>query len=159
MINLNHMEAVSPFSAEADGDRFSSSRILVVDDDDIFREFLVAIVARLGCQIDIAHDGEAGWDAFQLAHYDLLLTDHKMPRLLGLDLIRRVRSVRRNMPCILMSSELPTHEVDLAALTKPGAAIEKAFSLPSLLPKIRELLRFGQGVSAGREPSVQHAAG
>ena len=82
----------------------------------------------------------SGWAALCANPYDLLITDHLMPKITGLDLVRRLRAVPLALPCILISGELPWHEGDLSSLLQPGAAMEKPFSLRDLLAKAKELL-------------------
>jgi DNA-binding response OmpR family regulator len=114
--------------------------VLVVDDDKEVRTQIAGLLERDGFEVDTASDGGAGWDAFRARAYDLLITDHVMPVLRGADLLRKVRGVSRDVPCILISSEIPWHEPDLSAVLQPGAAVEKSFSLREVRDKARELL-------------------
>ena len=57
-----------------------------------------AWLERAGCQVQEARDGLEAWDLFTAARrFDLLLTDMVMPRMDGLELIRRVR--KADPPC------------------------------------------------------------
>ena len=63
-------------------------------------------------QVDTAADGEEGWKALHaVSHapdsYDLLITDHDMPGLSGLDLVKRLRAVHIALPVILATGKLP----------------------------------------------------
>ena len=83
-------------------------RILLADDElEIWWEEGVAELVRSGHQVDTVEDGEAAWEALQTTDYDLLITDNKMPKLWGLDLIIDLRSQDKTMPIILVSSLLP----------------------------------------------------
>jgi DNA-binding response OmpR family regulator len=64
-----------------------------------------------------------------------------MPRLKGLDLLRRMRSCRMDMPTILVSGAMPWDEPDMARVLHPGTAMEKPFRLQELLANVRALLR------------------
>lgn len=83
-------------------------RVLYADDVKQLRELLSVILKRDGHEPETAEHGEEAFE--RLAHagsaYDLLITDHHMPRLNGLELVRRLRT--RNFPgkIIVFSSEL-----------------------------------------------------
>jgi len=118
----------------------SMCRILVIDDDTEIRNIIGVLLRSAAYHVDTASDGGAGWVALCANPYDLLITDHLMPKITGLDLVRRLRAVPLAIPCILISGELPWHEGDLSSLLQPGAALEKPFSLSDLLAKAKELL-------------------
>src|ERR1700761_6903001 len=69
-------------------------RILVVDDDADIRCLNTEVLADSGYTVDSAADGALAWDALQTKNYDLLLTDYDMPKLNGLNLIRKMRDAR-----------------------------------------------------------------
>jgi DNA-binding response OmpR family regulator len=117
-----------------------SRRILIVDDDAGIRMILAELLGKSGYRTDCTHDGEAGWDALRTSRFDALITDHDMPRLTGLDLIRRLRTCSPKLPVILMSGRLPWSESNLIPIISPGMALKKPFSLTELLVKLRCIL-------------------
>jgi DNA-binding response OmpR family regulator len=115
--------------------------ILVVDDDAGVREVLANLLRRSGYRVSCANNGEAGWEALCANSFDALITDHAMPRLTGLDLLRRVRSgPLKLLPVILISGKMPWDEADLLELAWPGMAMEKPFSFFELLTSVRTVL-------------------
>jgi len=117
------------------------NHILVVDDDAGVREVLANLLRRSGYQVSCANNGEAAWEALCANSFDALITDHAMPRLTGLDLLRRVRAGTLNaLPVILMSGKMPWDEADLLDLVWPGMAMEKPFSFFELLTSVRTVL-------------------
>jgi CheY-like chemotaxis protein len=117
------------------------NNILVVDDDAGIRDVLANFLRRSGYCVSCASDGEAGWEALCANNFNALITDHAMPRLTGLDLLRRVRSgPLKVLPAILISGEMPWGERDLLDLVWPGVAMEKPFSLLELLTSVRSIL-------------------
>jgi len=117
------------------------NNILVVDDDASIRDVLASFLRRSGYRVSCAEDGEAGWEALCANSFNALITDHAMPRLTGLDLLRRVRSgPLKVLPAILISGEMPWGERDLLDLVWPGVAMEKPFSLLELLTSVRGVL-------------------
>lgn len=117
-------------------------RILVVDDDSDIRQLYSNVLTRSGYQVDTAEDGEAGWRRLHAVRhapecYHLLITDHSMPQLSGVELVKRLRAARMALPVILASAGTPTNieELQLAAmLTKP-------FSPDKLVQTVQEILR------------------
>ena len=115
-------------------------RILVVDDVPGIREILVAVLDRAGYSVTSADDGEMAWDALSADSFDLLITDHEMPRLTGTELLRRARASLMSLPVILMSGRIPYEEDDLSELTHNGLIMAKPFSFTELLESVRSLL-------------------
>jgi DNA-binding response OmpR family regulator len=66
--------------------------ILIAEDDFISRKLLVNILEELGHVVTVANDGEEAWDAYTAQPNRLVITDWLMPRLDGLDLVKRIRS-------------------------------------------------------------------
>ena len=131
----------------------SSAHILLVDDDPAIRGTVKMLLVGAGYRVGCAEDGEAGWHALCADRSDLLITDHEMPKLTGLELLRRVRAVSRHLPAIMISGCPPRGEADLESLLHPGAVISKPFSIVALLAKVQELL-LG---SLARTPADQRA--
>ncbi len=117
-----------------------SSRVLVVDDDENMLQLYEDLMARRGCEVDTADDGEAGWTALCRSNYDLVITDNDMPRLTGLELIKRLRAVSFDLPCILVSGQLPGPEMVLVQIIKPGAVLSKPVLLAVLMASVEKFL-------------------
>ncbi len=120
----------------------SPGRVLVVDDDPAIRDMLTCTLSDAGYHVDCAEDGEAGWQALCTDSFELLITDHLMPGLSGLDLLRRVRAGPLQLPVLFISGQMPADEPDLFRWLPPGVALEKPFSLAALLIAVRDLLAF-----------------
>jgi len=91
-------------------------RIFVADDDETVRQLNVATLRRQGYEVESASDGESAWEAIQRHHFDLLITDNNMPRLTGVELIRKLRSAHRMLPVILASGSVCVLENDESTL-------------------------------------------
>jgi CheY-like chemotaxis protein len=118
----------------------TDNHILVVDDDPTHRALVESVVTGAGFEVHTAGDGEEAWEALCRLKYALLITDHEMPRLKGLDLIERLRAVSEAPPCILISGSLPKAEWILREVVRPGAFLPKPFTIPELLGTIFRLL-------------------
>ena len=135
------LREVPPDSANYQEPGKYKNHILIVDDDAAIRDVLANLLRRSGYFVSCAIDGEAGWEALCTNEFDALITDHAMPRLTGLDLLRRVRSGTLNaLPVILISGEMPWGESDLLSLVWPGMAMEKPFSFIEMLTSVRTVL-------------------
>ncbi|MEY3018394.1 MAG: hypothetical protein RL336_1529, partial [Pseudomonadota bacterium] len=80
-------------------------RILVVDDSLTVRQAERQLLQNAGYDVDVAVDGLEGWSAVRLVNYDLVVSDVDMPRMNGIDLVRRIRSESPNpdIPVIIVS--------------------------------------------------------
>ncbi len=78
--------------------------VLITDDDLGFRETLRSVLEPEGLQTVLASDGEEALDIIQKQEVHLLLSDMHMPKLTGLETIRRVKAMKAVLPCILLSA-------------------------------------------------------
>lgn len=114
--------------------------ILVVEDDPLVLSFVCRILSSCGFSVDTAANGEEGWDALQRRTYDLLVTDHEMPLLNGLDLITRLRRESLPLPVILMSGVITKGEPSRDKRNLPDVFLQKPFSIIALVTAIENLL-------------------
>ncbi len=70
----------------------AKTRILVVDDEDMVRTAIVAILEGIGYEIDEAEDGEQGFERAKSARPDLILCDVNMPRMDGFELLQKLQA-------------------------------------------------------------------
>src|SRR5687767_9224766 len=80
------------------------ARILVVDDQDMMRDSLAATLAREGHEIVAATDGPMAVTKFSAARFDLMITDLKMPKMTGIELLAEAKKTRPEMPVVLMTA-------------------------------------------------------
>lgn len=100
----------------------STRRVLVVDDERHIVELVAALLEGEGLSVHRAYDGEEAWHVVARLRPDLVITDISMPRLSGIELLRRLRAVGelRRTPVILMSAVTRELEVeDASFLPKP----------------------------------------
>jgi CheY-like chemotaxis protein len=116
-------------------------RILVVDDNHIVRQANLDLLANAGYEVDGVKDGAEGWDALQVKHYDLVLTDNTMPRMTGIELIEKLRSSNQPVPVIMATGLLPIFELNRKPWLKLDAAMTIPFSNEDLLAAIEKVLK------------------
>jgi len=78
-------------------------RILVIDDDAVACEFLQEALSREGYKVDTFTSGKEALKE-ELSHYDLLMSDIRMPEIDGLQFLRHVREKWPDLPVILMTA-------------------------------------------------------
>jgi DNA-binding response OmpR family regulator len=126
-----------------------SPRILVVDDDSEIRHLSTHLLLQSGYQVDAAEDGAAAWEALHAKNYDLLITDHNMPKVSGVELVKKVRSARMTLPVILASGVLPEAELERHPWLQLASTLSKPFSPDQLLQMVKEVLH---STDSAREP-------
>ncbi len=80
-------------------------RVLVVDDSITVREVERKLLVNRGYSVDVCVDGTDAWNAVRAQEYDLVLTDVDMPRMDGIELVRRIRDDARlrSTPVMIVS--------------------------------------------------------
>jgi len=80
-------------------------RILVVDDSITVREVQRQILRTNGYEVEVAVDGQDGWNKLRAARFDLVISDVDMPRLSGLEFVQRIRDdyTLKGTPVIIVS--------------------------------------------------------
>lgn len=84
-------------------DRESTIRILVVDDDEIYREILRDAILMDGVEIAMASDGVEGLEKLQDGPFDILISDLNMPRMDGLTLLKNARMQQPHLITVVVT--------------------------------------------------------
>lgn len=115
--------------------------MLLVEDEKKLASFISRGLKEEGYAVDIASDGEMGWEYAESNEYDLIILDIILPRLNGLDLCQRIRERGAQTP-ILMLTARDSVEDKIQGLDR-GADdyLTKPFSFDELLARLRALLR------------------
>jgi DNA-binding response OmpR family regulator len=134
----------------------------VVEDEPDIRLLSAEVLKNAGYEVDTAEDGKAGWEALHAVrhapeNYALLITDHDMPGLSGLDLVKKLRAAHMALPVIMATGTLPTE--DLFARypwLQPAATLIKPYSIEQLLGTVEIFLRATDGGdSAATSPAIR----
>jgi DNA-binding NtrC family response regulator len=80
------------------------ARILIVDDQDMMRDSLAATLVREGHEVVAAYDGQVALQRLGEKKFDLMLTDLRMPKMTGLELLTEAKKIRPDMPVVLMTA-------------------------------------------------------
>ena len=115
-------------------------RILVVDDEESYREALSVALQREGFIVETASDGTEALERFDASHPELVLLDVMLPRMSGIDVCRELRT-RSRVPIIMVTAR--NGEIDTVVGLEVGADdyVTKPFRLRELVARVRAALR------------------
>ena len=109
-----------------------SLNILVVDDEEIVRETLTAIIDFLGHTIELVNDGFFAKERLSGKDYDVAFFDMRMPGLDGMDLLAWCRHEKPHLPVIIMSGHGPEAFQEEALQAGAYKFIKKPFSIEEI---------------------------
>lgn len=130
----------------------SVRRILAVDEDHDIRLLYADALTGAGYQVEFAADGLAAWEALQARHYDLLITEHAMPKLTGMELVRKLRAAHMALPVVMAAGRLPAHELTRNPTLQLAAVLMKPFAIDVLLDTVKFVLSANYGLTAPNSP-------
>jgi len=120
-------------------------RILVADDDPMIRRLNAEVLGYSGYHVDVAEDGAVAWDALQLDNYDLLITDHDMPKLSGVELLKKLHDSSMKLPVIMATGTLPEEQLARHPWLEIKAVLLKPYSFDELLETVKNVLHMTAG--------------
>jgi DNA-binding response OmpR family regulator/HPt (histidine-containing phosphotransfer) domain-containing protein len=135
-------------------------RVLLIEDDEAIAELLRQSLTAKHYLVEVAADGQAGWDLAETFEYDLILLDLMLPKLDGISFCQRLRhergsslkSFNLNTPILLMTAENASSSRVAGLDAGADDYIVKPFNLDELLARVRALLRRGK---VGRSPCLE----
>ncbi len=126
----------------------SEARVLIVEDEESYRDSLKYLLAREGFEVVLAATGPQGLDAFVRDGADVVLLDLMLPGMPGMDVLRAIRE-RSDVPIIMVTAK--DDQVDRIIGLEVGADdyVTKPYSGRELVARIRAVLRRQQFAAAG----------
>ena len=120
-------------------------RVLVVEDEAALRDNLKERLAEAGFTVDVARDGDEGLFAALEYPLDVAIIDLGLPRLPGLELIRRVRAAAKSYPILILTAR--DNWQDKVEGLQAGADdyVAKPFHFEEVLARVQALLRRSGG--------------
>lgn len=115
-------------------------KLLLVEDDPWITELLSEALSGENYAIDIALDGQAGWELVETSDYDLLLLDVFLPKEDGISLCRRLRSHGYRMPILMLTARDTLQDWKAGLDAGADGYLVKPYKLRDLLTSIRALL-------------------
>ncbi|MCD6292590.1 MAG: SpoIIE family protein phosphatase [Deltaproteobacteria bacterium] len=118
-------------------------KILIAEDERVSRRLLESRLKKWGYEVTAAEDGEEAWELFQKEYFPMVISDWMMPKMDGLELLRRIRSSERPGYVYTILLTARTEKEDLLAGMDSGADdfIAKPFDKDELLARLKVGLR------------------
>lgn len=118
-------------------------RILLVEDDEAIAQLLVYTLKNQNYLVDVAADGEEGWQLVEGCAYDLIVLDVGLPKVDGITLCRRMRTQGYQMPILLLTSRDSTQDKVMGLDAGADDYLVKPCEPQELSARMRALLRRG----------------
>ncbi|MGE0113959.1 MAG: response regulator transcription factor [Steroidobacteraceae bacterium] len=120
-------------------------RILVVEDEQALRTSLVAQFIEAGFNVDSAADGEEGLYCGREYPIDLAIIDLGLPKLSGLEVIKRLRAEGRSYPILILTARDQWQDKVEGLQSGADDYVAKPFHFPEVLARVRALMRRSAG--------------
>jgi two-component system, chemotaxis family, chemotaxis protein CheY len=115
--------------------------ILIIDDSVTVRESLEFVLTNEGFNVEQAANGQEGLEKFKKnRNYSLVIVDWNMPIMNGLEFLKKVRKISRDIPIILLTSISDKDKIEKAKMYKANAWIIKPFVEKDLIKVIRMII-------------------
>ena len=118
-------------------------RILLVEDEKKLADMIARGLKAERNIMDVAYDGQAGWDLAAAHEYDLIILDLMLPGLGGTEILRRVRRKNQRVPILILTARDATEEKVQNFEAGADDYLTKPFAFAELLVRVKALLRRG----------------
>jgi DNA-binding response OmpR family regulator len=132
-------------SAKKTLNQSTQAQVLVAEDDVPLAHFLQRGLESDRYTVDLAHDGEAAFQAIAQTQYDLLLTDLNLPKLDGISLLKQIRATTPRLPVLVLSARGSLEDRITTLDSGADDYLVKPFSFQELMARTRALLRRNTG--------------
>jgi two-component system response regulator PhoP len=120
-------------------------RLLVVEDDQALRDSLVEQLKQSGFNVDAAADGDEGLYCGREYSLDLAIIDLGLPKLPGLELIRKLRAESKSFPILILTARDRWQEKVEGLQAGADDYVAKPFHFEELMARVQALLRRSGG--------------
>ncbi|HEX9989528.1 MAG TPA: response regulator transcription factor [Chloroflexia bacterium] len=116
-------------------------RLLLIEDEEDLARPLMKTLRKQGYAVDVAYDGEQGYELAQVNDYDLLVLDIGLPGLDGLEICRRLRATKPHLLILMLTARSTLADRVTGLDTGADDYLSKPFHLEELSARVRALLR------------------
>ena len=124
-------------------------RILLAEDERSLSRALVALLEKNNYSADAVYDGEEALAYLEAGNYDGLILDIMMPKLDGLEVLRRLREQGNPIPVLLLTAKAEVEDKVTGLDTGANDYLTKPFSTAELMARIRAMTRSQTGSQTG----------
>ena len=128
-------------------------KILVAEDEEGIRALLFDALSSQGFSVTLAKDGKESLDRMQQGHFDLLITDLNMPRLNGIELLKKMKAAGRKEKIIIMTGTPIDHESLGAEIPPVSTQLHKPVSLIHFFEAVSTALSRPESMEAFARPN------
>ncbi len=117
-------------------------RVLIVDDFSTMRRIVRNILRQIGLNNVVeADDGTTAWDVLNREKIDFIVSDWNMPKMTGIELLRKVRSSEQfaDIPFLMVTAEAQQENIIEAVQAKVSNYIVKPFTADTMKQKIDKI--------------------
>jgi len=129
-------------------------RILVIEDEKKVAHFIKKGLEEEHYAVDTAYDGETGLYMSEVNEYDLVVLDLMIPKIEGLEVLKRIRWNKNNVPILVLTAKDTVEDIVRGLDSGCDDYLTKPFEFKEFLARIRALLRREK---AEKEPSLKIA--
>jgi DNA-binding NtrC family response regulator len=126
------------------GKPYRLKKILVVDDDQQLREMLLEVLSSLDYFPIGVEDGEEALSQLKIQDFDLVISDIRMPKMNGLDLLKNIKKTDSDIPVVMITGFPSTCPVQTAMQEGADGYLAKPFRIEKIDELMRDLL-YGEG--------------
>ncbi len=123
-------------------------RILFVEDDLMIGEAVFASLKDASYAVDWVRDGETALSSIDVYPYDVVLLDLNLPKVDGMDVLRKIRSAKNNVPILIITARDAVEDRISGLDAGADDYILKPFAIGELLARIRVAIRRRSGLSS-----------
>lgn len=116
-------------------------RVLVIEDEPGIANFIRDGLSEEGFAVDIAGDGITGYEMAVSNEYDIILLDWMLPGISGIELLRRLRNEKKDVPVIFLTAKDTVQDTVFGLDSGANDYIKKPFAFAELLARIRAQIR------------------
>ena len=117
------------------------AHILIVDDEEVLRDLLVQILESMGHSCDQAANGQEGCEIVEQREFDLIITDIRMPRMSGLDFLRKIEAlVESRTPCMIITALADEPSIAVKAVRLACDFLSKPFEVKTIRDAVERAL-------------------
>jgi two-component system response regulator CiaR len=116
-------------------------KILVIEDDSVLREAIVAILKEERYAVEEASSGDEGLYAAEQDIYDLIVLDIMLPEIDGLEIVRTLRANGCTVPILLLTARDSVDDRVIGLESGADDYLVKPFAIRELLARMKALLR------------------